>query len=109
MCQRIGCLGFLVCRPAGLDAVPSLPPPPPTQQEVKEQPLAITYSYYNGTGHRRTITVQQGFTVTQFLKAVHEQLSPDFREMRCVCVCVCVVGCGGGGGWGGAPLGGMVE
>ena len=49
---------------------------------VKAEPLDITYSYYNGTGHRRTVTVRKGDSVGQFLKAVIEQLGPSFRELR---------------------------
>ncbi|PRW18417.1 XAP5 CIRCADIAN TIMEKEEPER [Chlorella sorokiniana] len=52
------------------------------QAAIKAEPLEIIYSYYNGTGHRRAITVRKGDTVGQFLKAVVEQLMPQFREMR---------------------------
>jgi protein FAM50 len=52
------------------------------QQSLKSEPLEITYSYWNGTGHRRTVTVKKGDTVATFLKAVQEQLAPHFREIR---------------------------
>ncbi|KAG7669498.1 hypothetical protein Ndes2437B_g05676 [Nannochloris sp. 'desiccata'] len=52
------------------------------QQTLKSEPLEITYSYWNGTGHRRTVTVQKGDTIATFLKAVQEQLAPQFREIR---------------------------
>lgn len=152
------------------------PLPFPVQEEyalrqaaIKAEPLEIIYSYYNGTGHRRAITVsvaggrvgrsalharltymrgwaascwlvragllrclnsgewgtlhdpgvlelhslppaqrcrgtlpathrvqvRKGDTVGQFLKAVVEQLMPQFREMRC----------GGGGQPGGQGVG----
>lgn len=52
-------------------------------EALKAEPLEIIYSYYNGTGHRRAVTVRKGDTVGQFLKAVIEQLMPQFREIRC--------------------------
>ena len=52
------------------------------QKAIKEEPLDITYSYWNGTGHRRSVTVKKGDTVGTFLKAVLEQVAPRFRELR---------------------------
>lgn len=54
------------------------------QAAIKAEPLEITYSYYNGTGHRRSVTVTKGTTVGQFLQAVYEQLAKEFREMKWV-------------------------
>lgn len=51
-------------------------------QVMKNEPLKITYSYWDGQGHRRTLTVRKGDTVLQFLGKVKEQLLPDFRDMR---------------------------
>lgn len=52
------------------------------QKAVKEEPLEITYSYWNGSGHRRTVMVKKGDTVGTFLKAALEQVAPRFRELR---------------------------
>ncbi|GLI67198.1 hypothetical protein VaNZ11_011120 [Volvox africanus] len=52
------------------------------QDAVKAEPLMITYSYWNGTGHRRNVTVKKGDSIGLFLKAVREQLAPEFRELR---------------------------
>lgn len=52
------------------------------QAAIKAEPLEITYSYWNGSGHRRTVTVRKGDTIAAFLKAVQEQLAPQFREVR---------------------------
>jgi hypothetical protein len=52
------------------------------QAALKAEPLEVIYSYYNGTGHRRAVMVRKGDTVGQFLKAVIEQLTPQFREIR---------------------------
>ena len=49
---------------------------------MKNEPLPITYSYWDGTGHRRKVVVRKGDTISQFLKAVKLQLSEEFREIR---------------------------
>ena len=54
------------------------------QEAIKNEPLEITYSYWNGSGHRKTITVKKGDTISTFLKLVQEQLAPHFRELRAV-------------------------
>lgn len=48
------------------------------QERAKQTPIAITYSYWNGTGHRRTLEVPQGTTVARFL----ELAKAPFRELR---------------------------
>lgn len=52
---------------------------------MKNEPLTVTYSYWDGQGHRRTLTAKKGDTIGQFLAKVKEQLLPDFRDMRCCC------------------------
>lgn len=49
---------------------------------MKNEPLKITYSYWDGQGHRRTLTIRKGDNIGQFLQKVKEQLQPDFRELR---------------------------
>ncbi|KAL6545977.1 hypothetical protein OROGR_009851 [Orobanche gracilis] len=51
------------------------------QALIKNEPLEITYSYWDGTGHRRVIQVRKGDTIGEFLRAVHQQLAPEFREV----------------------------
>lgn len=51
------------------------------QNRVKEEPIEITYSYWDGSGHRRTITCKKGDTIGQFLELVRKELSKDFREI----------------------------
>lgn len=48
--------------------------------------MDITYSYYNGSGHRRTIRVRKGDSVGQFLSQALEQLAAQFRELRAASV-----------------------
>ncbi|XP_057523730.1 protein XAP5 CIRCADIAN TIMEKEEPER isoform X1 [Amaranthus tricolor] len=52
------------------------------QEMIKNEPLQITYSYWDGTGHRRVIQVRKGDTIGAFLRAVQQQLAPEFREVR---------------------------
>jgi len=52
------------------------------QELIKNEPLSITYSYWDGTGHRRVIQVRKGDTIGEFLRAVQQQLAPEFREVR---------------------------
>ncbi|KAF2604906.1 hypothetical protein F2Q70_00027609 [Brassica cretica] len=49
------------------------------QEQIKNEPLQSTYSYWDGTGHRR---VRKGDAIGNFLRAVQQQLAPDFREIR---------------------------
>lgn len=52
------------------------------QEMIKNEPLQITYSYWDGTGHRRAIQVRKGDTIGAFLRAIQQQLAPEFREVR---------------------------
>ncbi|KDD76722.1 XAP5 circadian clock regulator protein [Helicosporidium sp. ATCC 50920] len=52
------------------------------QSAIKAEPLEITFSYYNGTGHRRSIQVLKGDTVGKFVASALEQLAQQFRELR---------------------------
>eukprot|EP00946_MAST-07B_sp_MAST-7B-sp1_P001024 g1024.t1 len=52
------------------------------QAQLKAQLLEITYSWWDGSGHRRVIQVPQGTTILQFLDAVRQQLITQFPELR---------------------------
>ncbi|KAL5201894.1 hypothetical protein ABZP36_036248 [Zizania latifolia] len=52
------------------------------QELIKNEPLTITYSYWDGTGHRRVVQVRKGDSIGEFLRAVQQQLAPEFREVR---------------------------
>lgn len=47
-------------------------------------PLTVTYSYWDGTGHRRRIQVLRGSTVGEFLELARKELEREFVELRCV-------------------------
>ena len=52
------------------------------QEATKKEKLEIVYSSWDGTGHRRSITVPKGTTVGKFLEWVRQDLIEDFPEMR---------------------------
>ncbi|CAG8555846.1 6405_t:CDS:2 [Paraglomus brasilianum] len=52
------------------------------QEEVKNEKIQVTYSYWDGTGHRKTVTCKKGDTITQFLEKCRQQ----FHELRGVSV-----------------------
>lgn len=52
------------------------------QAEIKGQPLEIVYSYWDGSGHRRSVQVKKGDTIAAFLELVRQDLSNEFREMK---------------------------
>ncbi|CAM9692735.1 unnamed protein product, partial [Phaeothamnion confervicola] len=54
------------------------------QERIKQEKLEVTYSYWDGSGHRRVITITKGTTVGKFLSHVQQQISQDFHELRSV-------------------------
>jgi len=48
------------------------------QERIKNQIIEVTYSFYDGTGHRRMLKVKKGTTISQFLEAVRQ----EFHELR---------------------------
>ncbi len=52
------------------------------QAAQKALPLEITYSYWDGAGHRRSILVRRGDTIGMFLRGVRDALAPEFRELK---------------------------
>ena len=54
------------------------------QLRLKEEEIEITYSYWDGSGHRRTMQMKKGQTIYQFLQKCLEDLRKDFTELRTV-------------------------
>jgi len=53
------------------------------QEQVKNEKLEVTYSYWDGSGHRRSCIVEKGFTINQFLQKSKAELEKaDFPELR---------------------------
>lgn len=48
----------------------------------KTDQLTVTYSYFNGVGHRRKVRVQKGDRVADFLRKVQMALEDECRELR---------------------------
>jgi len=55
------------------------------QEATKKDKLEVTYSYWDGSGHRRAIMIEKGFTIGQFLaKSKSDLAKADFPELRSV-------------------------
>eukprot|EP00088_Acartia_fossae_P025224 TRINITY_DN26041_c0_g1_i1.p1 TRINITY_DN26041_c0_g1~~TRINITY_DN26041_c0_g1_i1.p1 ORF type:complete len:388 (+),score=83.58 TRINITY_DN26041_c0_g1_i1:40-1203(+) len=52
------------------------------QKLVKEEEVQITYSYWDGSGHRKNIFVKKGNTIYQFLCKVLEGIRGEFPELK---------------------------
>ena len=51
-------------------------------EAARRERIEITYSWWDGTGHRRTITVPKGASVGRFLQWVVEDLADEFPALR---------------------------
>lgn len=48
------------------------------------QALEVTYSYWDGSGHRKVIQTKKGATIGKFMEAVKAQLLDEFKELRSI-------------------------
>lgn len=56
-----------------------------TQQEkIKSEEIQITYSYWDGSGHRRTVKMKKGDSIHRFLAKVLDSIRKEFTELRAV-------------------------
>ncbi len=53
-----------------------------SQSLVQKEMLQVVFSYWDGSGHRKTITVAKGSTIEEFLKKALELCRNDFRDLR---------------------------
>lgn len=44
--------------------------------------LEVVYSYWDGSGHRKSITVAKGSSISKFLEQVKAQLIGEFSHLR---------------------------
>uniref|UniRef100_A0A8C8YI19 Family with sequence similarity 50 member A n=1 Tax=Prolemur simus TaxID=1328070 RepID=A0A8C8YI19_PROSS len=51
------------------------------QEKIKSEEIEITFSYWDGSGHRRTVKMKKGNTMQQFLQKALEILRKDFSEL----------------------------
>jgi protein FAM50 len=54
------------------------------QETVKKEKLEIVYSYWDGSGHRRTVECFKGDTIGDFLENVRQDLAKEFRELTAI-------------------------
>ena len=54
------------------------------QQRIKDEEIKVTYSYWDGSGHRRDARMKKGDSIGAFLQRALADLRKDFPEMRAV-------------------------
>ena len=54
------------------------------QSSIKKEVLEITYSYWDGSGHRRVVNVTKGDTIGSFLETVRKDLLQEFKELNSI-------------------------
>ena len=52
------------------------------QSKIKAEEIEITYSYWDGSGHRRSIKMKKGNSIQQFLQMALEKLRKEFNELK---------------------------
>ncbi|XP_074134235.1 LOW QUALITY PROTEIN: protein FAM50A [Sminthopsis crassicaudata] len=52
------------------------------QEKIKSEEIEITFSYWDGSGHRRTVMMKKGNSMHQFLQKALVILRKDFSELR---------------------------
>ncbi|KAI9261440.1 FAM50A protein [Phascolomyces articulosus] len=51
------------------------------QEEIKKESIGITYSYWDGSGHRKNVQCKKGDSIAQFLDACRQQF-PQLRGVN---------------------------
>ncbi|OQR79439.1 protein FAM50isoform 1-like [Tropilaelaps mercedesae] len=54
------------------------------QKALKEENIQITFSYWDGSGHRRVVDMKKGNSIYQFLQRCLDALRKEFYELRVV-------------------------
>lgn len=54
------------------------------QEEMKQEKLEIVYSYWDGSGHRRSVNCFKGDNIGEFLEKVRKDLCKEFRELQAI-------------------------
>ena len=52
------------------------------QDKIKNEEIQITYSYWDGSGHRRIINMKKGNSMQQFMQRCLEKLRKEFNELK---------------------------
>ncbi|ORX49778.1 FAM50A protein [Hesseltinella vesiculosa] len=51
------------------------------QEQIKNESITITYSYWDGSGHRKSVNCKKGDSISQFLDACRKQI-PELRGVN---------------------------
>ena len=54
------------------------------QEKLKNEDIEVTFSYWDGSGHRRSVLMKKGNSIYQFLQKALETLRKEFHELRAV-------------------------
>lgn len=54
------------------------------QATLKDQDITITFSYWDGSGHRRSVAMKKGNSIYQFVQRCLEVLRKEFSELKTV-------------------------
>lgn len=54
------------------------------QATLKDQEITITFSYWDGSGHRRSVIMKKGNSIYQFLQKCLDVLRKEFSELKTV-------------------------
>lgn len=54
------------------------------QAALKDEEITITFSYWDGSGHRRSVIMKKGHSIYQFLQKCMEALRKEFTELKTV-------------------------
>uniref|UniRef100_A0A182J0W4 Protein FAM50 homolog n=1 Tax=Anopheles atroparvus TaxID=41427 RepID=A0A182J0W4_ANOAO len=54
------------------------------QATLKDQEITITFSYWDGSGHRKSVVMKKGNSIYQFLQKCLEMLRKEFSELKTV-------------------------
>ena len=53
-----------------------------TQEKMKATVITVTYSYWDGAGHRRKIKVTQGTSIGAFIERARVDLASKFKYLK---------------------------
>ncbi|KAK3093004.1 hypothetical protein FSP39_009904 [Pinctada imbricata] len=56
------------------------------QEKLKNEEIEVTYSYWDGSGHRRQVRMKKGNSIQQFLQKCLEGLRKEFNDLKTVTV-----------------------
>lgn len=54
------------------------------QEKLKNEDIEITFSYWDGSGHRRAVKMKKGSSIYQFLSKGLDLLRKEFHELRAI-------------------------